>query len=147
MIFILELSAGITGYILKNSTYALITSTLKPTMEDYTNENKSHIAIGWDNIQETYRCCGLQSSDDWLAAVNGTPLSCCEIPHGKLDTFYCNKDQETMHGVGCVEAFGNFIKSHAMSLAIAGLVLAIIQLFGLLFACIIARQIKKNRGF
>lgn len=147
MIFVLELSAGITGYILKNSTYALVTSTLKRNMENYTNANETHIAVGWDNIQETFRCCGLKNSEDWLLAVNGTPLSCCEIPHGKLDTFLCNKDQETMHDVGCVEAFGNFIKSHALSLAVAGLVLAIIQLFGFLFACLIARQIKKNRGF
>lgn len=82
-----------------------------------------------------------------MNAVSGVPLSCCEIPHGQLDTFLCDTKQATMFQTGCLEAFGNFIKSHALSLAIAGLVLAIIQLFGLLFACLIARQIKKNRGF
>lgn len=63
MIFILELSAGITGYVLRNSTYTLITEALKPTMIDYINENKTHIAYGWDNIQETYQCCGLETSE------------------------------------------------------------------------------------
>lgn len=153
VIFILELSAGITGYILKNSTYSLITSALKPTMVEYTNPNKTHIAIGWDNIQETYKCCGLESTDehqgfdDWMDAVKGIPLSCCDIPNGHLDTFVCNSTQETLHKSGCVQAFGDFIKSHAMSLALVGVILAVIQLFGLLFACMIARQIKKNRGF
>lgn len=116
-------------------------------MVDYTNPNKSHIAIGWDNIQETYKCCGLENSEDWLPAVNGTPLSCCEIPHGQLNNFVCDADQLTIHQTGCVLAFGDFIKSHALSLALAGIILAVIQLFGLLSACIIARQIKKNRGF
>lgn len=124
-----------------------MTPKLKENMNDYTNLNRSHIAIRWDNIQETFHCCGLESSEDWMNAVRGIPLSCCDIPHGQLDNFHCDSTQATMHDKGCLEAFGSFIKSHAMSLAIAGLVLAIIQLFGLLFACLIARQIKKNRGF
>jgi len=153
VIFILELSAGITGYILKNSTYSLITSALKQTMPEYINPNKSHIAIGWDNIQETYRCCGLETTpdhhgyEDWTVSVGGIPLSCCDIPHGHLDMFVCNSTQETLHKTGCVQAFGDFIKSHAMSLALVGVILAVIQLFGMLFACMIARQIKKNRGY
>lgn len=153
VVFILELSAGITGYILKGSTYQLISGQLKPTMIDYQNTNKSHIAIGWDNIQETFKCCGLDSSVDhpgfmdWQAEIGGIPLSCCDIPHGQVDHFTCDKDQTTMHASGCVQAFGDFIKSHALSLALAGVVLAVIQLIGLLSACLIARQIKKNRGF
>lgn len=121
-------------------------------MKDYINNPR--IAAGWDNIQETYKCCGLESTEDhpgyedWKEAVNGSiPLSCCDIPVGHLDYFYCNSTQETLHQTGCVQAFGDFIQSHALSLAIVGIVLAVIQLFGLLFACIIARQIKKNRGF
>lgn len=113
----------------------------------------THIAIAWDNIQETYSCCGLETNDhregyqDWVDVVEGIPLSCCDIPHGHLDQFTCNSTQETMHTSGCVQAFGDFIKSHAMSLGLVGIILAVIQLFGLLFACLIARQIKKNRGF
>lgn len=163
VVFVLELSAGITGYILKNSTYSLITAALKPTMPQYINNTRiaigelrllilitvdySIIAVGWDNIQETYRCCGLNSDEDWIAAVNGTPLSCCDIPHGHLDMFVCNSTQETLHQSGCVQAFGDFIKSHALSLALVGVILAAIQLIGLLFACLIAQKIKKNRGF
>lgn len=54
-----------------------------------------------------------------------------------------------MHKFGCVQAFGDYIKSHALSLALAGTILAVVQLIGLLFACLIARQIKKRsaRGF
>lgn len=109
--------------------------------------------VGWDNIQETYKCCGLETAgdrfgyQDWVEEVGGIPLSCCEIPHATLNNFTCDKDQETMHQPGCVQAFGDFIKSHALSLALVGIILAAIQLIGLLFACLIARQIKKNRGF
>jgi CD63 antigen len=80
-------------------------------------------------------------------AVNGTPLSCCAIPHGILDKFTCENGTETLYVDGCVKSFGNFIQSHAKSLGVAGIVLAVVQLFGLLFACIIARTIKKHRGY
>lgn len=66
MIFILELAAGITGYILKNSTKTLITDTLQPTMKDYVNTERPHIAAAWDDVQQRFSCCGLTSFEDWV---------------------------------------------------------------------------------
>lgn len=57
LIFVLELSAGITGYILKNSTYDLVKNALRPTMGDYTNVNKTHIAIGRNVINNLADRC------------------------------------------------------------------------------------------
>lgn len=145
IIFVLELAAGVTGYILKGSTYSLIKNSLQPTMIDYTNSTQ--IALNWDNVQETFECCGLDNYEDWMKALDGVPISCCNIPHGVLSEFFCNGTADTLHKHGCVQAFGDYIKSHALSLALAGVVLAVIQLFGLLFACFIARQIKKSRVF
>lgn len=116
-------------------------------MEDYINPDKKHITVGWDNIQQNFRCCGLNSYEDWQKAINGTPLTCCEIPHGIIDTFTCKSDTETLHGDGCVASFGEFIQTHAKSLGLAGIILAVVQLFGLVFACLIARTIKKHRGY
>lgn len=147
IIFVLELAAGITGYILKSSTTDLITSSLKPTLVDYINEDKKHIAVGWDNIQQNFGCCGLESYEDWEKAVNATPLSCCDIPRGILNTFTCNNETTTLHAVGCVKSFGEFIQMHAKTLGLAGIILAMVQLFGLIFACLIARRIKKHRGY
>lgn len=57
IVFILELSAGVTGYILRGSTYQLLTSTIQPTMENYGNleihKNNTQITMAWDNVQET----------------------------------------------------------------------------------------------
>jgi CD63 antigen len=133
---------------LKSSTRDLVLGTLKPTMEDYVNPEKKHITVGWDNIQQNFKCCGLEDGlSDWQKAINGTPLTCCEIPHGVIDTFTCNDKTETLHGDGCVASFGAFIQTHAKSLGLAGIGLAVIQLIGLLFACMIARMIKKHRGY
>jgi hypothetical protein len=116
-------------------------------MVDYVNPDKKHITTAWDDIQSKFSCCGLNNFDDWHKHINGTPLSCCDIPIGVLDTFTCDNTTETLHAEGCVASFGNFVQSHAKSLGVAGIVLAIVQLFGLLFACMIARTIKKHRGY
>ena len=65
----MELAAGITGYILKNSTSSLITDTLQPTMKDYINKEKPHIATAWDDIQSRFGCCGLQKYQDWVGFI------------------------------------------------------------------------------
>ncbi|XP_070497135.1 CD63 antigen [Chironomus tepperi] len=145
IIFILELAAGITGYILKNSTSSLITDTLQPTMKDYINNEKPHISVAWDDIQSRFGCCGLQNYQDWVTEIKGIPLSCCEIPHGILNSFTCSNETTTLHEIGCVASFGSFVQEHARSLALAGIILAIVQLFGLLFACMVARRIKYHR--
>lgn len=148
IIFILELSAGITGYILKSSTSDLIMSTLKPTMIDYVNPDKKHITVGWDNIQQNFACCGLDNGyEDWQKAINGTPLTCCTIGVGVIDSFTCNNNTESLHQNGCVKSFGEFIQTHAKVLGLVGILLAVVQLFGLLFACLIARRIKKHQGY
>lgn len=145
IIFVLELAAGITGYILRNSTADLMMSTLKPTMDNYIKEK--HVAVDWDNIQRNFGCCGLTGYDDWEKAINGTPMSCCPIPDGIIDTFVCNNETETLQKIGCIKTFGGFIENHATTLGLAGIILAVVQLFGLLFACLIARRIKSHRGY
>lgn len=40
---------------------------------------------------------------------------------------YCNENSTTIWRRGCVSAFGNYIRSHAVSLGAAGVALCIIQ--------------------
>lgn len=60
-------------------------------MTEYINPNKTHIAYGWDNIQETYNCCGLETSEVKFENYEPSPLdyptfetSFCVIAQNKL---------------------------------------------------------------
>lgn len=50
-IFILELSAGISGYVLRNEAGAVLERNLNHTMKDYGNKDYEYITKLWDEVQ------------------------------------------------------------------------------------------------
>uniref|UniRef100_A0A1L8DKE1 Tetraspanin n=1 Tax=Nyssomyia neivai TaxID=330878 RepID=A0A1L8DKE1_9DIPT len=158
LVFILELAAGISGYVLRNETNDLINTSLRGSMSDFVNanENALHTTALWDTIQRNYECCGAYNSSDWLAIQMAgdanppvlnlkMPMSCCEIPVGQLGSFECTQPL-ALNRTGCVQEFGSFIQAHAVSLGAAGIAICIIQFIGIFFACYLARQIKNKQG-
>lgn len=153
-IFILELAAGISGYVLRNDSYNLVKSTLHSSMAKYGGKTSQEITFIWDEIQVDFDCCGVDSSKDWAIPQNPLfnetflPMSCCRAVTGAIGTVKCidPDHEETLRKTGCVTSFGNFIKSHAVSLGAAGIAIAVIQFFGILFACYLSKQIKMQQG-
>ncbi|XP_063699897.1 CD63 antigen-like [Culicoides brevitarsis] len=149
LVFILELSAGISGYVLRNQTSKLVSDGLKSTMKEY--ENSTEIAKIWDEIQMDYQCCGVNSPKDWIEVLHndtndGLPISCCKPETGIIGNRECNlKMTDKVYQNGCVVEFGNFVQAHAVSLGAAGIVLAFIQFIGIFFACFIAKQIRDRQ--
>lgn len=78
--------------------------------------------------------------------MTGLPLSCCIIPPGATNTFTCDDKSETIRPDGCLNAFGNFIKAHALSLGAAGISIAVVQFVGIFLVCYLAKQIKLRNG-
>lgn len=52
IVFILEMSAGIAGYVLRNDTVALVRQELNATMQQYVAQEKDIIYI-WDHVQRS----------------------------------------------------------------------------------------------
>ncbi|XP_030377604.1 CD63 antigen [Scaptodrosophila lebanonensis] len=151
IIFILELSAGISGYVLRNDAYDLISKQLSSTLKDYSNTTQSDTTALWDSIQRDFDCCGVTNYTDWRDVFDSDqlPLSCCTIPVGTIGTFTCDDTITNLNrnkGGGCLGGFSLEIAAHAVSLGAAGVVIAVIQFFGVIFACYIAREIKIRNG-
>lgn len=51
LIFILELAAGISGYVLRNDTRDLVSNALNSSMKSYGGNNSGEITLIWDEIQ------------------------------------------------------------------------------------------------
>ncbi|XP_017152530.1 CD63 antigen [Drosophila miranda] len=151
IIFILELSAGISGYVLRNDASSLIKTSLTESLKDYNSFNQSPTTALWDDVQHDFDCCGVSDYKDWAVTFPNAslPISCCTIPVGAAGTFSCfgNFTSEGLrHDYGCLDGFSNYIASHAVSLGAAGVVIAVLQFFGVIFACYIAREIKIRNG-
>lgn len=154
LIFILELAAGISGYVLRNDTYNLVSTTLRSSMLQYGGQTSQEITYIWDEIQVDFNCCGVNNSDDWVKSnpdhFNATflPMSCCRTSPGSIGMVRCIDEAhpDTLRKTGCITSFGDFIKSHAVSLGAAGIAIAVIQFFGIFFACYLSKQIKLQNG-
>lgn len=154
LIFVLELAAGISGYVLRNDTYKLVSSGLRNSMKQYGGNTSQEITYIWDEIQVDFNCCGVINSSDWAQSnaqkFNETylPMSCCKSSVGAIGSMQCKDPNhpDTLRTTGCVTSFGDFIKSHAVSLGAAGIAIAVIQFFGIFFACYLSKQIKLQSG-
>lgn len=51
LIFILELAAGISGYVLRSDAENLIKGSLTESMKDYSTNNTNDVTILWDYVQ------------------------------------------------------------------------------------------------
>uniref|UniRef100_A0A8C8ECX4 Tetraspanin n=1 Tax=Otus sunia TaxID=257818 RepID=A0A8C8ECX4_9STRI len=92
-----------------------------------------------DALQRTLSCCGVESYRDWLAAPwgleqNGSvPLSCCRARRG------CRRgppEAGRLHRDGCFSKVSAFVSSNMFYVATAAVGLALLQLIGIVLACL-----------
>ncbi|XP_039255926.2 CD63 antigen-like [Styela clava] len=160
VIFILEMSAGIAAFALRNRIEIWIKKSVQDAISKYTPKMKPVFGV----VQEKFKCCGAVSSVDWetstgfqaeakarmtqagISSNNGTkivPDSCCITP---------KKDCGLKSGHliytgaknGCVEKIEAFIKRNAGVIGGVGIGIAFIQIVGIIFACCLMRTIKKE---
>ncbi|TMW39853.1 hypothetical protein DOY81_015067, partial [Sarcophaga bullata] len=130
LIFILELAAGISGYVLRSDAESLIKDTLSTSMKQYNNVKPNDVTSLWDYVQRSKALRMQQYYKEEIAFIGAV-----EFP--------------MVLWVISVVPFimkMNSPAAHAVSLGAAGVVIAVIQFFGVLFACYIAREIKIRNG-
>ncbi|KAK9709022.1 Tetraspanin family [Popillia japonica] len=148
LVFILQLAAGIAGYALKNQTVAFLSKELLGSMGHYNTTNGTQITELWDHIQPQFQCCGVTNGTDWVTQLNTTnesvPTSCCWHIYGSIGYTNCTLESDNIYTRGCLSAFGDYIKSHALTIGGVGIGFAVVQLLGIVFACHLSSQFKMN---
>jgi len=144
IIFILELAAGIAAYVLRKDLEETITKAMEDGIKNYDNPDAIDVKRTWDAIQHDLHCCGTNSSDSWLAKYpNGTvPDSCCK----ESDHPGCGRTPRTeaINEEGCLKKFFNMSNKTAYIVGGVGVGIAFVQVIGVLFACCLARAIKRE---
>ncbi|CAG03950.1 unnamed protein product [Tetraodon nigroviridis] len=137
LVIIVEIAAAIAGYIFRNSLTDMI-SNYKNGTADFRKT--------LDKMQEDLKCCGVNSSADWRSFAldgNSVPDSCCINV-----TKDCGKNKMTDGSVvylkGCHDAVVEFLKKNIQWVIVAALVIAFLQLLGLVFACLLMRGIRSG---
>jgi len=145
LIILIEIAAAIAGYIFRNKLSTVVQDSLTEMINNYNN-GTTEFKLSVDKLQEDLKCCGVNSSSDWRSfrsEGNSVPDSCCVNV-----TINCGigtmTDAVRVHQKGCHDAVEAMLKQNLQWVIVAALVIAFIQIMGIVFACLLMRGIRSG---
>lgn len=134
VIFIFELAGGIAGFVMRDELKNEVEGKMIDAEANYYSQEG--VRKSWDAVQKEFHCCGVKTSAEWKK-FNQTyfPESCCEKEKP------CKTD---IYSDPCLDKFTEFVKENIMKIGGVGIGLAFIQIVGIIFACCLARAIRKE---
>lgn len=162
VIFLLQLAAGILGFIFSDKARNKVTEVINKAIVHYRDDIDLQNLI--DFGQTEFECCGGVAYTDWSQNIYfdckasnpstercSVPFSCCIVSkeqvintkcgHGMQDLEYPEAGNH-IHTNGCIDKLVNWIHSNLFILGGVALGLAIPQLVGILLSQILINQIK-----
>ncbi|XP_005918992.1 CD63 antigen [Haplochromis burtoni] len=143
LIVIVEIAAAIVGYVFRNKLSTIVHDSVTEMISKYEN-GTPEFKEAVDNLQHNLKCCGVNGSSDWknfTSKGNSVPDSCC-----KNDTKGCGigtmTDSDKVYQQGCSAAMETFLKNNILWVIVAAVVIAILQLLGIVFACCLIKGIR-----
>ncbi|MED6261216.1 Tetraspanin-11, partial [Ataeniobius toweri] len=126
---------------------------LSQTMtENYAQQGKETITSAVDRLQQDFKCCGSNHSQDWMLSVyirseqsgnRVVPDSCC-----KTITPACGRRDHpsNIYKVegGCITKLEQFLADHLLVIGAVGIGVACLQICGMVFTCCLHRRIKMD---
>ncbi|XP_017775922.1 PREDICTED: tetraspanin-9 [Nicrophorus vespilloides] len=132
--------------------------------EELTNGLKHHYNITahgpnslvtiWDHLQSEFHCCGIRDYVDWYLIdawpdQKWVPDSCC-LPGAEHSVFagdHCGQsgNQDLWYAKGCSDQIHMWFMQRLHIIGIVGLVVAFIQLFGLICSMLLFCTVKHKR--
>lgn len=162
VIFLLQLTAGILGFVFSDKARNKVTEIINNAITHYREDLDLQNLI--DFGQREFGCCGGVTYTDWSQNMYfdckkdnpsrercSVPFSCCIIAKEKVINTMCGqgmqeleylKAGEYIHTNGCIDKMVNWIHSNLFLLGGIALGLAIPQLVGILLSQILINQIK-----
>jgi len=151
LIFILELAAGIFGFINRDEIEKQMNKDFVNAIENEYNVNgtspDSPITKTIDKFQLEFKCCGYNGFKDWEQSdyykAKGTiPKSCCidqdnnQCPAITNPAFFNSK--------GCFDEVVTWFKDNMYKAAACGVAFAILQIIGLVFSMCLICALKRT---
>lgn len=142
IIFIVELAVGIAGAVNKD-TFTDELKTAMDTSRGHFQTNKLE-RTAWTRLQSKLECCGTNGPDDW-GNIN-VPESCCTYQTPNEEDKYCRKssDPTKVYQEGCFKKLSMRIREGSIIVMGVGIGIALIELTGVVLACLLASAIKKE---
>ncbi|XP_060578865.1 tetraspanin-7-like [Ruditapes philippinarum] len=158
LVFVVELSAGVTGFVYKNKLETGFKEGLGTALKQYNKDTLKFKAF--NGLQENLHCCGENKYQDWFTtpweveqrAKNLTmtvPASCCRVEQNKCKHFDLPKDAMNktldIYTNGCYDTVTGFMQKNMALIGGVALGISFFQLLGAVLACCLAKNINKSK--
>ncbi|CAL1606459.1 unnamed protein product [Knipowitschia caucasica] len=145
LIIMAEFAAAIAGYVFRGKVTNVVQDSLADMISNY-NSSSPEFRDTVDKLQHDLKCCGVNSSADWRsfsAEGNTVPDSCCIT-----ETEGCGRgtlsDSSKVYQTGCHEKVEDLLKANIQWIIVAALIIALLQILGVVFACLLMRGIRRG---
>lgn len=167
MLFLSEFLLGSLAFVFRGGIGRMLVHELKYGIEKHYNVTDRggilapSVASIWDKLQLELQCCGVSSYEDWydISAWPGerwVPRSCCRPRYGSVYTEGsgddlaggdCRKsgDPSLLWDKSCGQILQMWFIQRLHVVGIVGLVIAFLQLFGLISSMLIFCTVKHKR--
>lgn len=156
LVFIMELSAGVTLLVYKGKLEKGFEEGLNNAMIRYGQKGEEEITAAFDELQSKLSCCGIATYADWFQSPwegeqkpHTVPLSCC-----RGDTKSCqnsnlpaeaNYTHFPVFTHGCHKLVVDFINGNMGPIGGVALGISFFQVLGAILACCLAKSISKAK--
>jgi len=147
IVFILEVAAAIAAKILNNELRQLVRNKMNDAIVNYQPGKSAQV---WNKTQEKLHCCGSVNYTDWknnpgLSNTSSVPDSCCKTvsPDCGKGTL-SDPDPTQIYHDGCANTLIGMAEKNIVIIGVVALVLAFIQIVGIIIACCLAAAIRKD---
>lgn len=150
VILIAEIGVSIAIIIYKGKAYQIVSDSMQMGLDKYKVTGSEGVTKGWDEIQEHFKCCGVDNPSDWKnrpfqqTATDRAPDSCC-----KIESEGCGKQKlvdpyTDLYNEGCLKKFQGFVESKVFLVGGVGIAIVVVQAIFLIGACCLAKKAKDD---
>jgi len=150
LIFVCELAGGIAAYVLRGQVESIINTNMKASLNNYNVTGYGGVTQTWDIMQHELKCCGVEGYMNWnsTAFSHGTdvPDSCCKT-YGEncgRNVLVSPDAPQRIYVEGCLDKLNTKIEHNVGVVSGSGVGVAVIQLIGICFACMLSCAIRRN---
>jgi CD63 antigen len=149
LLLVLELGAAFSAFALEDDVERIFVTGMEKSQNEYNETGYDDITKSWNAMQHEWHCCGTKNYTDWGVNKNLTviPDSCCL--DGEADCTTAKnitaktpwaEAEKSIYVQGC---WTHAVKEVTLeTIGIVGIVLAVIELLGIISACMMARSIR-----
>ena len=146
LVIILKIAITVLFFGYSRLAKEIVTDAMKDGLDKYLAPSHKFYTLGWDTIQMTYKCCGIENYTDWkntpfhLKTGKEVPSSCCDTTHDAS----CVTTK--IYHDGCIEKFQSMLTENLYTFGIISAVIVVIQFITIITAFHFGRKAKMTRN-